>query len=68
MQQFVRIVEFLNDKGQLRYIIVDICGKELHRAGGAGFKTTESAEAFANSHQWTVISKPKATVIAEPLF
>lgn len=68
MQQIVHIKEFLNDKGQLRYLIVDIWGHELHRAGGAGFKTVESAEAFAISHRWIVISKPKAVVIAEPLF
>lgn len=68
MQQIVHINEFLNDKGQLRYLIVDIWGHELHRAGGAGFKTVESAKSFADSHQWSVISGPKATVMAEPLF
>lgn len=68
MRQDVIIKEFLNEKEKMRYLIEDVYGNELHRAGGAGFKTVESAEAFAKSHQWTVISKPKAGVMVAPLF
>lgn len=58
MKQEVIIKEFLNEKGQERYIINDVTGKELHKAGGAGFKSVATAEAFAASHDWTVIVKP----------
>lgn len=68
MKQLIIIKEFLNEKEQMRYLIEDMSGIELHRAGGAGFKTVESAEAFAGSRQWIVISKPKGVVMAEPLF
>lgn len=68
MKQLVIIKEFVNDKGQMRYLIEDTYGNELHRAGGAGFKTIVSAEAFAKSHQWMVILKPKARVLEVPLF
>lgn len=68
MKNLVIIKEFLNEKEQIRYLIEDISGIELHRAGGAGFKTVRSAEAFAMSHQWIVISKPKGVVMAGPLF
>ena len=58
MKQDVIIKEFLNEKGQERYLIKDVDGNELHRAGGAGFKSVETAETFAVSHDWTVIIKP----------
>lgn len=72
MTQDVKIKAFSNEKGQNRYLIVDIEENELHKAGGSGFKTVETAEAFAKSHQWTVVQKPTETVIesliTEPLF
>lgn len=72
MKQQIIIKEFLNEKGQKRYLINDVHGSELHRAGGAGFKAIESAEAFAKSHQWTVYSKSTETAMdtlrSNPLF
>lgn len=68
MKNLVIIKEFLNEKEQRRYLIEDISGIELHRAGGAGFKTVGSAEDFAKSHQWIAISIPKHVVMAGPLF
>ena len=72
MKQNVYIIDFLNDKGQKRFLIEDVEGIVLHKAGGSGFKTVDTAEAFAESHQWTVVQKPTETVteslITEPLF
>lgn len=58
MKQDVIIKTFLNNKGEERYLIEDVDGHFLHNAGGSGFKTVTSAEVFARSHWWTVVSIP----------
>lgn len=72
MKQNVIIKAFLNDKGQKRYLIEDTGGNVLHKAGGSGFKTVETAETFAESHLWTVVVKPTENVteylFSDPLF
>lgn len=58
MKEYVIIKTFLNNTGEERYTIEAVGGKVLHNAGGSGFKTVTTAEAFANSHSWIVVSKP----------
>lgn len=58
MKKDVIIKTFTNIKGEERYLIEDCEGNVLHNAGGAGFKTVDTAERFANSHLWIIVSKP----------
>ncbi len=58
MKKFVKVKSCLNSKQEERYLIEDTDGNVLHMAGGSGFKTVETAEKFARSHQWTVVDKP----------
>lgn len=61
MKQLVIIKVFQNAKGQERYQIEDALGVVLHNAGGSGFKSIDTAEKFADSHAWIVISKPETS-------
>lgn len=67
MKRNILIKSFLNEKREERYLIEDVAGNVLHRAGGPGFKTIETAEIFAISHEWTVIAKPEKSRITSLL-
>lgn len=59
MKETVQIKSFINDKREERFLIEDVAGNVLHKAGGPGFKSIETAETFAVSHNWAVVTKPE---------